>query len=308
MEKTSIEQLAAIKAYLKQTNRFESKSVEQIRQEMVETAANLPSHSDVKVEQVMIGHLSGEWIVPIEPTPPRDKVILYYHGGGFVSGTCGFYRDLVARISKASGTKVLTIEYRLAPEYLYPAANDDCMSAYLWLQANGYSANNIVLGGDSVGASLALMTLISLRDEGRELPVSAFLISPHTDLVYLDGESYHSRADLDPTGSLAGNQRILEEYLGTQSEVVAPILSPLRMNLRGVPDLFIQVGDHEVLLSDSTRFTDRAQAADVTVELEIWDNMWSCFHFLAYMIPEAQQAIANIGKFVRTKLDGNEYK
>lgn len=302
METTSLEQLAAIKNYLKQTSQYEGKSVDEIRKGMAATAANMPSHSDVLVEQVMIGALHGEWIAPVEPIPPHDNAILYFHGGGFVSGTCEFYRDLATRIAKASGTKVLTLEYRLAPENSYPAANEDCISAYQWMLANGYPANNIVLGGDSVGASLALMTLITLRDEGEELPAGAFLLSPHTDLVHLDGESYQSRAELDPTGSLEGNKRIFEWYLGSQTEKI-PILSPLRMNLQGLPDLFIQVGDHEVLLNDSTRFTERAQAAGVNVELEIWDNMWSVFQFLAYMLPEAQQAIANIGEFVRGKLE-----
>ncbi|MEK5438570.1 MULTISPECIES: alpha/beta hydrolase [Paenibacillus] len=302
MEKTSIEQLAAIKDYLKQTNRFESRSVEHIRQEMVEAAANMPSHTDVTVERVRIGPLSGEWIIPVKAAPPDDKVILYFHGGGFVSGTCEFYRDLAARIAKASGMKVLIIEYRLAPEYIYPAANEDCIGAYRWLLANGYSASDIVFGGDSVGASLALMTLITLRDEGSELPAGAFLISPHTDLVHLDGEPYQSRAELDPTGSLEGNKRILEAYVGTRTEW-ASILSPLRMNLQGLPDLLVQVGNHEVLLSDSTRLAERATGAGVHVELEIWDNMWSVFHFLAYMLPEAEQAISKIGKFARAKLD-----
>lgn len=300
MKKT--EQLVAIKDYLKQTNRFESNSVEQIRQEMVEAAAKLPSHTDVTFERVRIGSSSGEWIIPMESVPPDDKVILYFHGGGFISGTCEFYRDLAARIAKASGMKVLIIEYRLAPEFLYPAANEDCLGAYRWLLANGYSANDIVFGGDSVGASLALMTLLTLRDEGRELPAGAFLISPHTDLVHLDGESYQSRAELDPTGSLEGNKRILDAYVGPRTEW-ASILSPLRMSLQGLPDLLVQVGDHEVLLSDSTRLAERARLAGVHVELEIWEKMWSVFHFLAYMLPEAEQAIANIGKFVRAKLD-----
>jgi monoterpene epsilon-lactone hydrolase len=301
METTSLEQLVAIKDFLKQSNRYDNKSVEQIRQEMDAIAANMPIHSDVKVEQVKVGSLHGEWIIPNEPVVSNDKAILYFHGGGFTSGTCEFYRDLAARIAKASGTKILTIQYRLAPESLYPAANEDCISAFLWLLANGYSASNIVLGGDSVGASLALMTLLTLRGEAGELPAGAFLLSPHTDLVYLDGESYQSRAELDPTGSLEGNKRILEVYLGNETEEI-PILSPLRMDLQGLPDLFIQVGDHEVLLSDSTRLADRAQAAGVKVDLEIWDNMWTVFQMLAYMLPEAQQAIMNIGRFVRSKL------
>lgn len=123
----------------------------------------------------------------------------------------------------------------------------------------------------------------------------------------MDGESYLSRAEFDPTGSIEGNIRIIDVYLGARTEL-APILSPLRLDLQGLPDLLVQVGDHEVLLSDATRLSERAQAADVHVELEIWENMWSVFHFLAYMLPEAQEAIANIGKFVRTRLDRIEEK
>jgi epsilon-lactone hydrolase len=301
MEKTSIEQLASIKHYLKQTSRYESKSVDQIRQEMAEAAANMPEHSDVTIQKITIGQLVAEWVIPAESTPVNDKAVLYFHGGGFIAGTCEFYREFCARIAKSCGVKVLIVEYRLAPEHPYPAANDDCMSAYHWLRANGYSACNIVFGGDSVGASLALMTLISLRDKGEELPGGAFLLSPHTDLVHLDRESYQSRAELDPTGSVEGNKRIRDVYLGSRSEET-PILSPLRLNLETLPDLFIQVGDHEVLLCDSTIFADRARTAGVQVELEVWENMWSVFQFLAYMLPEAKQAITNIGQFVRLKL------
>ncbi|MDR0266617.1 alpha/beta hydrolase [Paenibacillus sp.] len=302
MEKTSIEQLAAIKTYLKQSNRYESKTVFEIRREMAEAAGKMPKYQDITIYKTMIGQISGEWIVPSNPTPENDnQVILYFHGGGFVAGTCDFYHDLCARIAKASGVKVLNVEYRLAPEHPYPAANDDCLMAYRWLLENGYSPRNIVFGGDSVGGSLVLMTMISLRDNGEELPVGAFLISPHTDLVHLDGESYMSRAELDPTGSLAGNKRILNDYLGSNLEEI-PLLSPLRMDLEGISDLLIQVGDHEVLLSDSLRFKEHAITAGVNVELEIWENMWSVFHFLAYMLPEAQQAINNIGRFVQTRL------
>jgi len=301
MEKTSIEQLTAIKQFLKQTSNFSEMPVEKIRNEMNNTAAAMQMNTDSIVQEVVIGNLYGEWITPANLTVDANKVILYFHGGGFIAGTCAFYRDLTARIAKSSGVKVLVIEYRLAPEHPYPAANEDCLSAYRWLLENGYSAANILFGGDSVGGSLTLMTLFSLRDQRETCPAGSFLISPHTDLVHLDGESYTTRSELDPTGSLEGNRRILDMYLGSRTDEIR-LLSPLRMNLSGLPDLFIQVGDHEVLLSDSTRFTDQARAAGVAVTLELWDQMWSVFHFLAYMLPEAQQAIDHIGHFVQKKL------
>ncbi|OAB44331.1 alpha/beta hydrolase [Paenibacillus glacialis] len=303
MQRTPLEQLKGIKSYLRQTSNYEGKTVEEIRNGMADAAAALPQLPDIMFERVAIGHLKGEWVSSVDNNPETEKqVILYLHGGGFISGTCEFYRDLASRISKASGVKVLTLEYRLAPEYPYPAANEDCLSAYSWLMENGFTPHNIILGGDSVGGSLALMTLLSLRDANEVLPAGAFLISPHTDLVHLDGESYQSRAELDPSGSIQTNQRILSAYLGDVSQEVPLLLSPLRMDLKGLPPLFIQVGDHEVLLCDATRCADLARDAGVEVTLEVWDNMWSVFHFLAYMLPEAQHAITNIGQFVRTTL------
>ncbi|TCZ79411.1 alpha/beta hydrolase [Paenibacillus albiflavus] len=304
MEKTSQEQLQAIKHVLKQTSDYAHQSVEQIRQGMNEAAARFPMLPDIVVEDAVIGQLHGEWVRGQKDVADQ-KVILYFHGGGFIAGSCEFYRDLAARISMASGVSVLTVDYRLAPEYPYPAANEDCLSAYHWLLDQGYSARDIVLGGDSVGGSLALMTLLSLRDAGDELPRGAFLMSPHTDLVHLDGDSYVSRAALDPTGSLLTSGRIVNDYLGNWSGAVPALLSPLNMNLHGLPSLFIQVGDHEVLLSDSTRFADRARAAGVEVTLEIWEEMWSVFHTLAYMLPEAQQAIRNIGLYVQRQFSNN---
>lgn len=163
--------------------------------------------------------------------------------------------------------------------------------------AEGYSPDDIILGGDSVGATLALMTLISVRDAGEKMPAGAFLLSPHSDLVHLDGYSYDSLADSDPTGSREGNQRILEDYLGGSNGEKPAILSPLRLYLHGLPHLYIQVGDQEVLLSDAERLADRARADGVEVTLEVWENMWSVFQFMAALLPEAQQAIMNIGNY-----------
>lgn len=303
MERTSQEQLAAIKMYIKQTGSFENKSVMQIREEMRQAASKMPAPADTVIREATIGQgqLCGEWVIPNRLEQGNEnRAIVYFHGGGFVAGTCAFYRDLCARIARASGIRVLIIDYRLAPEYPFPAANDDCLHAYRSLLADGFSAQHLVVGGDSVGGSLALMTLLSLRDNGESLPAGAFLISPHTDLVHLDGESYTSRAALDPTGSREGNRQILRAYLGGRPET--PLLSPLRMNLEKLPDLLIQAGDHEVLLSDAVRLADRARAAGVQVELEIWDQMWCAFQLMAFMLPEARQAIANIGRFVQARL------
>ncbi|MNN27187.1 Monoterpene epsilon-lactone hydrolase [compost metagenome] len=159
-----------------------------------------------------------------------------------------------------------------------------------------------MFGGDSIGATLALMTLITLRDKGEALPAGAFLLSPHADLVHLDGESYQINKENDPTGSLEGSQAIIQTYLGDWQGNPPGILSPVQMNLEKLPPLYIQVGALEVLLSDAVRLSERAEQAGVDVTIEIWDNMWSVFQFLAYMLPEAEQAIRNIGIFNKEKL------
>ncbi|WP_159881392.1 alpha/beta hydrolase [Paenibacillus puerhi] len=304
MEKTSLDQLMAIKSHLKQTSHYATQSTEQIRQDLAAAATRFPQLPYTRIEQTSFGQLTGEWVSDASRLPVSEKrVILYFHGGGFIAGTCEFYRDLAARVAKASGVKVLTFEYRLAPEHRYPAANEDAMHVYRQLLEEGYSARHMVFGGDSVGATLALMTLLTLRDAGEELPAGAFLLSPHTDLVHLDGESYQSRAELDPTGSKQSSERILADYLGGWSGEFPSLLSPLRLELKNLPRLLIQVGDHEVLLSDAIRLAERARAAGVDVSLEVWEQMWSVFQGLAYLLPEARQAIDHIGRFVQSCLD-----
>ncbi|MEK3904454.1 alpha/beta hydrolase [Paenibacillus sp. FSL R7-0179] len=143
------------------------------------------------------------------------------------------------------------------------------------------------------------MTLITLREQGDRLPAAACLLSPHADLVHLDGESYDSCAGTDPTGSREANQKIILEYMGDFGGAWPAILSPLRMDLRGLPPLLIQAGNHEVLLSDAERLAEQGRAAGITVELQVWENMWCAFQLMAAMLPEAQQAIGNIGSFIK---------
>ena len=300
---TPIQQLEAVKHFLRQSGSNISKSAEQIRREMAESAGQLPQRHDVKNVPVSIGGLYGEWVwTEGLPDTALDRAFLYFHGGGFIAGTCEMYRDLAGRISAACGIRVLTVEYRLAPEHRYPAANEDCFAAYRWLIAQGIEPDHIIVGGDSVGATLGLMTLISLRDAGEALPAAAVLLSPHGDLVHLDGESYTSRAMTDPTGSLEGNQKILEDYIGLRNgDIPIPeILSPLRVKLHGLPPMLIQAGDQEVLLSDAERLAARCNADGTEVMLEIWENMWSGFQFMAGLLIEGEQAITGIGSFVRT--------
>ncbi|MGN7763922.1 alpha/beta hydrolase [Paenibacillus sp. 22594] len=298
---SSKEMLQAIRQHLQQNNQTAGKTAAQIRLEMAESAKRLPLLPEVSAERVDMDGVEGEWLnVKGERSEKgKRKAILYVHGGGFISGNCEIYRDLAARIAVASGVRVFTLEYRLAPEYVYPAANEDCLAAYRWLLRTGFQPEDIILGGDSVGASLVLMTLITLRDVGDKLPAAAFLLSPHSDLIHLDGESYDSRAELDPTGSRERNQRILRDYLGGYNGNMPVLLSPLRLRLDGLPPLLIQAGDQEVLLSDAERLAERVRADGGEATLEIWENLWSVFQLMSALLPEGQEAIGNIGSFVK---------
>ncbi|CQR74922.1 Monoterpene epsilon-lactone hydrolase [Sporomusa ovata DSM 2662] len=277
---------------------LEKNTVEQIRREWTAVAIKAELPSGTTVDRVMVNNLPAEWVAAANVPIGNEQVILYFHGGGFYSGSCDTYRALAASISAASAVRVLVVEYRLAPEHKYPSANDDAISAYSWLIESGILPKNIVIGGDSAGGGLTLMTLLSLRDAGYQLPAAAFMLSPWADLIYFDGESYVSRAELDPLCSLSGCKLSADYYIETAA-IKPPILSPINQNLGGLPSLLIQVGDHEVLLNDSTRLAARAQEAGVDVTLKVWDNMWHVFHAFAAIVPEAQQAINTIGKFVQ---------
>lgn len=298
MERTSIERINGIKSFLKLSNIQQDRSIEQRRKDLLESVSRIPKICDVSVEKTDIEHFSGEWIRTSNCEANNKKVILYFHGGGFISGSCDTYRDLASRISKASAVQVLTINYRLAPEYRYPAANDDCLAAYKWLLKNGFSAENIILGGDSIGATLVLMTLLSLHEDNIQLPKAVFLLSPHADLLNLEGESYSSKREVDPMETIESINQIMAYYLGSIKEKPL-ILSPLRYDFKGFPSMFIQAGSDEIILSDSFRLSQHAKESEIDVTLEVWDGMWHVFQSMAFMLPEGQQAINNIGQFIK---------
>lgn len=301
--------LVQLKAYLRQQASYASQSVEAIRSGLERQAQLAPLPTGIAWSETDSG-FPGEWALPTEasekPEKPGNAALLYFHGGGFIAGSSRVYRNLTSRLALAAGVRLFTPDYRLAPEHLYPAANEDALAAYRSLLDQGIPPERIVLGGDSVGATLALMTLLRLRDDRSPLPAGAFLISPHADLVHLDGESYESNAASDPTSSREANERILADYWGrTNPEPdsgYAPILSPLRLDLSGLPPLFIQAGGDEVLLDDAVRLAQRADTAEVPVRLQIWEGLWCSFQALAPMLPEAEAAIRGIAAFVRERL------
>jgi monoterpene epsilon-lactone hydrolase len=252
----------------------------------------------VSCEGVSAGGVDGEWIAPANA--PLDKAILYFHGGGFRVGSVSSHRELIAQIADASGCRVLGINYRLAPEHRFPAALDDALAAYGWMLDQGIASSSIAFAGDSAGGNLVLATMLALRERRLPLPAAGVLMSPWTDLAATGG-SYTTRAEADPIHrrpmilALAGN------YLG-EHDPRDPLVSPLYADLKGLPPLLIQVGDRETVLDDSTMFAEKARAAGVDIELQVWDGMIHVFQMFGAELAEAAQAIASIAKFLNRYL------
>lgn len=255
----------------------------------------LPRPRKVTYDETVVGGIPAIVATPTAVEP--DRHILYLHGGGYTLGSPKSHIAMGARLAKRAGAVVTVIDYRLAPEHVYPAAVDDCVAAYRDL-ASRVDPALITIAGDSAGGGAALATMCALRDAGDRLPACAYLLSPWTDLT-ASGESVRTKADVDPmikTGLLISTAQL---YAG-DTPLDHPGLSPLFADLSGLPPLLIQTGVDEVLLSDSTRLAERATAAGVTNELDLQDGMWHVYQALAGYMPEATAALIRASQFIRS--------
>jgi epsilon-lactone hydrolase len=270
--------------------------VERFRTMMERSARFFKPPRDVDVKPVVADDVPGEWLIPPDASP--RSVILYLHGGGWTLGWSNVHCKMVAHLCRAAASRALAVDYRLAPEYPFPAALEDCLTAYRWLLRSGTLPQDIVIAGDSAGGNLTLATLMSLRDAGSPLPAAALCLSPMTDLEGT-GESFRTKKDPAQTAEFA--LAMARHYAGKQ-DLRLPLLSPHYGDLRGLPPLLIHVGGDEILLSDATRLADKARAAGVDVTLVVWPRMWHVWHLLAPSLPEARQAVDAIGAFIRERL------
>lgn len=271
-------------------------SVAEIREATVDRARTRELPADVRVLPATIGAMEAEWI----ETRGRDNALLYLHGGGFVAGGFHSHRALAARLGIASACSVLVPDYALAPEHPFPAALDDAGLAYAHLIDRGFAPQQIVLAGDSAGANLAVALLQRLVRNGAPRPAAALLISPWLDLA-LTGESYCSRRLLDPLDRETELKRLAGLY-APNVDLTCPEVSPLFGEVCGLPPLIIQVGDHEVLLDDSTRFAARVRESGGQVELRVWPEMWHLWQLGAPGLPEAISAIGEAGNALQNLL------
>jgi acetyl esterase/lipase len=259
-----------------------------------------PSIKDVRFIRARVEDIPCEWV--LAPGADPHLRLLYLHGGGFVSGSGGFYLTLAAHLSAAAKCAVLFPDYRLAPEHRFPAGLEDCIRSYEWMIANGPSgpapSRATFIAGDSAGGSLALATLLALRDRRRPLPTGGIALSATTDLT-LASESL--RSVNDPILSARTMPVFRDLYLG-KMDPRNPLASPVFGDFRGIPPLLIQVGEHEMLRDDSIRLAKKARSDGIQVKLELWPGMFHVFQSHEPLLPEGQEAIDHIADFMSSSL------
>ncbi len=267
----------------------------------VRDQANRPSGkvpAEVVRDVVDANGVTAEWVS--WPGCERDKVLLYFHGGGYVFGGPDSHRNIAWRLSREVGVRVLVVDYRLAPENVFPAAVEDATASYRWLLDQGIEAERIAVAGDSAGGGLAVSLMVNLKNLGLPLPKVAALLSPWVDLA-MTGESAERNAEADAMISPAAITKFATAYLG-ESDPKAPLASPIYADLAGLPPTYVVVGSTEVLLSDSETLVEKIKSAGGQADIKIWPKMPHVFPILAGTIPEAGKAIEDIGEFVRGEL------
>lgn len=258
------------------------------------------------IEPVQADTVSCQWVRTAAAR--RDAAVVYLHGGGFRLGSLVSHAEIISRLAAEAGIQVLAVDYRLAPEHPLPAALEDAIAVLEWLEKSGFPADRIALAGDSAGAALALGTMIARLEQGKPSPAAAYLMSAWTDLT-ASGESYQSRAALDPIHQRPMILAMARGALGPGVTAEDPRLSPLCANaeiMRALPPMLMQVGERETLVSDTEEFVARARAAGASVRSEIWRGMIHVFQQFPDDLPEAREAVAVGGKFIATHLESTQ--
>ncbi len=254
---------------------------------------NYPIPKEIEIKSIMLDKIPAEWVIPSDPI--KDHIILYLHGGGWIMGSPLASRRLNSAIAETTKISILSIDYRLAPEYPFPVPLEDCVDAYKWLLSNGFKNDHIIIAGDSAGGNLTLTTLLKIRDLGIDLPAGAICLSPATDLTLAD-DSFFKNAETDILADMGIFWWIVAYLSGENPR--NPYISPLFADLKGLPPILLQASSCEMLCSDATRFVEKAKKAGTNAILQSWDDMSHVFQGLIYeLIPEAKDAINKIADF-----------
>jgi acetyl esterase/lipase len=266
------------------------------RQRIDEVGSVWPVAEDVALEELSLDGVRAE--SSIVPHSDRSRVLLFFHGGGYCSGSILSHRRLVTEAGRAAGIRTIAVEYRLAPEHPFPAALEDARTAWRALRRQGYAPQQIAIGGDSAGGGLTIALINDLRERGEALPACAWLISPWTDLT-LTGTTLETKDAVDPLIHKGYLAELAGAYVPEGVARNDPRVSPLFSDLRGFVPTLIQVGASETLLDDAVRFAAAAGAADVSVTLEIWPHMIHAWQLWNAHLEPGRRALAQAGAFMQ---------
>lgn len=290
------QEIDALRALLLARPRPDELSERRKRLDALGTQYRIPT--DVRIESVDANGVRAEW----SSTPDADPacVILFLHGGGYVSGSLDSHRALAAEIGRVLAARTLALEYRLAPEYPFPAALEDALTGYRFLLSSGIHPRHIAVAGDSAGGGLTVALMVSARDAGLPQPACGWCISPWVDLECL-GASMTTKAEVDPLIQKPYLKELAAAYLNG-ADPHSALAAPMYANLKGLAPLLIQVGSAETLLDDAVRLANVAGAADVSVTLEVWPDMIHAWHLFHQQVAAGRHAISRAGKFIRDRL------
>jgi monoterpene epsilon-lactone hydrolase len=298
----STEQRENLEAVLRQSAFPVDIDVNEQRRLLRELTSAQPLPADVTVTAAALGGVPTAEIT-IDGIEPRH-VVLYFHGGVYVLGDAFLAADLASQVGRRTRAKVISVDYRLAPEHPYPAAVDDALAAYEALLHNGTAPSDIAFAGESAGGGLAVATLVNARDHGLPLPAAAFVMSPYADLT-LAGTTMETKREVDPLMSREALQSRVTDYAVGQDAALG-LISPIFADLSGLPPLIIQAGTHEVLLDDAVRLAQQAATADVEVTLDITPGVPHVFQSFHPILDEAAAALDRAGQLLSAHLAGAE--
>jgi acetyl esterase/lipase len=298
----STQQRETLDAILRQGAFPADADVYEQRRLLKELLSAQPLPADVTVTPGELGGVPTAEVT-VDGVEPRH-VVLYFHGGVYVMGDAALAAGLASHVGRRTQAKVISVDYRLAPEHPYPAAVDDALAAYQALLSSGVAPADIAFAGESAGGGLAVATLVNARDRGLPLPAAAYVMSPYADLT-LSSASMEARQADDPLLSFEALQARVPDYTAGQDAALG-LISPVFADLSGLPPLSIQAGSHEVLLDDAVRLAGRAAAADVEVTLEITPGVPHVFQAYLGLLDEAGVALDRAGQFLSAHLGNAE--
>src|SRR5712664_2693703 len=298
----STEQRETLDAILRQSAFPAGSDVNEQRRLLKELLSTQPLPAEITVTAAALGGVPTAEIT-VDGIEPRHMV-LYFHGGVYVMGDASLAADLASQVGRRTHAKVISVDYRLAPEHPYPAAVDDALAAYEALLHSGIAPADIAFAGESAGGGLAVATLVNARDHGLPLPAAALAMSPHADLT-LTGATMDTKAEADVLMSRENLRARVADYTSGQDAALG-LISPIFADLSGLPPLIIQAGTHEVLLDDAVRLARQAAVADVEVTLDLTPGVPHVFQAYHPILDEAAAALDRAGQFLSSHLAAAE--